>query len=289
MFTNQRRHGAFTLIELLVVIAIISLLAAILFPVFGVARDKARAASCQSNMKQLGLGVQQYLQDNDEKLFFRASATANPTGTNSRVGATTGGNGQLWWNMLYPYVRTNGVYACPSDANPSPSADSTGATTLKRSYVAAASAEGLNLAQMTDASQELVISEKWGLDPTGTAITESWMEAFDGDMNPDLRGTGYAMAKFANRHQGGLECAFFDGHAKWLRPEAITGSQLISGCALVHAYPNKVSGAKMCDTTLAGCTQNGTWNLPYNNGSAATSPAPNLCNNPSWQANYQSP
>jgi prepilin-type N-terminal cleavage/methylation domain-containing protein len=59
---------AFTLIELLVVIAIIALLAAILFPVFARARENARRASCQSNMKQIGLGILQYAQDNDERL-----------------------------------------------------------------------------------------------------------------------------------------------------------------------------------------------------------------------------
>src|ERR1700760_1989216 len=67
-----RRREAFTLIELLVVIAIIAILAAILFPVFAQVREKARQATCASNQKQIGLGILQYVQDNDEIYPFAA-------------------------------------------------------------------------------------------------------------------------------------------------------------------------------------------------------------------------
>src|SRR6201996_7784069 len=80
----RRKHSAvtaFTLIELLVVIAIIAILAAILFPVFAQAREKARAIACMSNMKQLGLGVQMYIQDNDERLFFRPATSSAKVGS----------------------------------------------------------------------------------------------------------------------------------------------------------------------------------------------------------------
>ena len=95
------KNRAFTLIELLVVVSIIAILAAILFPVFARARENARRTSCQSNLKQLGLGILQYCQDYDEQL---------PTGQN-----TTEKVGAGWAGMFYPYVKNAQVYRCPSD------------------------------------------------------------------------------------------------------------------------------------------------------------------------------
>ena len=101
---NER---GFTLIELLVVIAIIAILAAILFPVFAKAREKARQASCQSNEKQLGIAIIQYIQDNDEVFPLGAGAV-------SYVG---GGGATNWAQEIYPYVKSTGVYTCPDDSS----------------------------------------------------------------------------------------------------------------------------------------------------------------------------
>ena len=103
----QRKQG-FTLIELLVVIAIIAILAAILFPVFARAREQARKTSCLSNLKQLGLGVMQYVQDYDETF---------PFGNNwqSLTDFQNGGFG--WGAQIRPYVKNNQIYLCPSDGN----------------------------------------------------------------------------------------------------------------------------------------------------------------------------
>jgi prepilin-type N-terminal cleavage/methylation domain-containing protein/prepilin-type processing-associated H-X9-DG protein len=100
---------AFTLIELLVVIAIIAILAAILFPVFGRARENARRASCQSNLKQIGLGFMQYSQDFDNwtpgTVTYDQPNSFGQTGTNA---------GRSWPSMIMPYVKSTQIFACPS-------------------------------------------------------------------------------------------------------------------------------------------------------------------------------
>src|SRR5580693_3758166 len=94
----------FTLIELLVVIAVIAILAAILFPVFAQAREKARQTACLSNMRQMGLAVQMYTQDFDECLPLAASAT--DTGFLN------------WHHFVNPYVKNQQVWVCPSYNGP---------------------------------------------------------------------------------------------------------------------------------------------------------------------------
>ncbi|MBC8136782.1 MAG: prepilin-type N-terminal cleavage/methylation domain-containing protein [Fibrella sp.] len=118
----KRTPRAFTLIELLVVIAIIAILAAILFPVFAQARDKARQASCLSNEKQIGLGFMQYVQDYDETFPTAYQYKANVWGTGGLLGnGTNGGSsgGYTHWSLyIWPYVKSEQVFRCPSDKTP---------------------------------------------------------------------------------------------------------------------------------------------------------------------------
>jgi prepilin-type N-terminal cleavage/methylation domain-containing protein/prepilin-type processing-associated H-X9-DG protein len=112
---SNRLSRAFTLIELLVVIAIIATLAAILFPVFGKAREKARQASCQSNLKQLTLAYLSYSQDYDGMCV---SCRVDVAGTGSPV--RPGAQWTEWPDMIYPYVKNKDVFACPSDLEVKP-------------------------------------------------------------------------------------------------------------------------------------------------------------------------
>jgi prepilin-type N-terminal cleavage/methylation domain-containing protein/prepilin-type processing-associated H-X9-DG protein len=117
---KQIKKG-FTLIELLVVIAIIAILAAILFPVFARARENARRASCQSNLKQIGLATVQYSQDYDEELYpHRFNLPTGQTNPLASQFPTISGKalGKVFWiSLLQPYARSYQIFVCPSNAN----------------------------------------------------------------------------------------------------------------------------------------------------------------------------
>ena len=113
-FTGAKRsrvQRGFTLIELLVVIAIIAILAAILFPVFAQAREKARSISCLSNQKQLGTSAMMYIQDYDEVYPPLVSGGCTNHGNSANA---------LWTRLLFPYVKNKGVFACPSSSEGKP-------------------------------------------------------------------------------------------------------------------------------------------------------------------------
>jgi prepilin-type N-terminal cleavage/methylation domain-containing protein/prepilin-type processing-associated H-X9-DG protein len=119
MLRSRKRNG-FTLIELLVVIAIIAILAAILFPVFAQAREKARAISCLSNMKQIGTGLNMYVQDYDELLPGTDSSNSfaggfdRPMGWNEPWKSGVAATRRNWARDVQPYIKNFGCFKCPS-------------------------------------------------------------------------------------------------------------------------------------------------------------------------------
>jgi prepilin-type N-terminal cleavage/methylation domain-containing protein/prepilin-type processing-associated H-X9-DG protein len=106
---KKARFG-FTLIELLVVIAIIAILAAILFPVFAKAREKARQISCVSNLKQISLGMMQYSQDNDEIMVNAWIGSPGISDPNPAAPC------YKWMDAIFPYVKSTQIFHCPDDS-----------------------------------------------------------------------------------------------------------------------------------------------------------------------------
>ena len=167
---HRLKRGArgFTLIELLVVIAIIAILAAILFPVFARARENARRASCQSNLKQLGLGFMQYTQDYDEKM------PRMPTYTNEMATPS-------WDIQIFPYTKSTQILACPSDTR-SPTIDMTGqgiqgySGPLRRSYAMAeyiGEPDGVSLASIPVVSKTFLTLE-FNMGDYGATPLDKW-------------------------------------------------------------------------------------------------------------------
>jgi prepilin-type N-terminal cleavage/methylation domain-containing protein/prepilin-type processing-associated H-X9-DG protein len=274
MFTTKRgnaKHG-FTLIELLVVIAIIAILAAILYPVFNSARDKARATACLSNLKQIGLATVQYQQDYDEMIY-----------------GWNGSEMTMYPGWLYPYVKAKGVFTCPSDPFV---ASVTG--TVPMSYAINSNVGNTNARLYTAPAVTVLYFEFTGRggDPTSpsyvtnpgypmkaaqacnfnqsnggcaydTVAFPNWLETGQmggvcGDVPQNDRCIGhpgnYSAVNFGStlwdpayptgRHANGSNFAFLDGHAKWL-----PGSKV--SCGKFQSDPNTahVNGNNLADGT----------------------------------------
>ena len=186
------RRG-FTLIELLVVIAIIAILAAILFPVFAKAREKARQTSCLSNLKQIELADLQYAQDYDEALAPNWTNVA--TGT---PGALCPGDGayRLIRNQeIYPYMKNTQVFLCPSATAPCVCCSS-----YPRNYMATDKTSGVKLGTFGSPAQTMV----WGEGKTYLNIETN---------APPNDVVSYTNATI---HNGGQNISYADGHCKWM-------------------------------------------------------------------------
>lgn len=278
--STQADGGGFTLIELLVVIAIIAILAAILFPVFSAAREKARMTACLSNEKQLGIALNQYVQDYDESF---------PPGM--EIYYNTVGHG--WVYQLSPYFKSPGVLVCPSDPNGN---TSTGwsyaynqvlagytltsgqaytATDVKNGstytyYVAQMSmlnapAKTVAISEMAESfAPSRIISHQLspldgdyqsagsdGIGAGSSMFSNYQMNAFGTSRNDALNGT----TPVPGRHNAGANWVMCDGHAKWILPNNVSGGDgtgSLWGCGGTPSTYCPKSTSTTCALELAG-------------------------------------
>jgi len=201
------RRG-FTLIELLVVIAIIAILAAILFPVFAKAREKARQSSCLSNVKQLNLAVLQYVQDYDEKFMF--AQLVDPPNT-------------IWYQACEPYLKNTQILKCPSKNG----------TTCDYGYnmdflgyswgVSGSQTAPVALGSVTSPAETVMISDSNGIFSFYGGRLSGTSPRYDTNLYNGWDPLSPAGAA-ALRHNDGSNHAFVDGHAKWLAATAVRGA-----------------------------------------------------------------
>lgn len=227
-------NRAFTLIELLVVVAIIAVLAAILFPVFARARESARRTSCLSNLKQIGLGVMQYLQDYDDT-YPRASRCA----TDQNTSCTGAGNSFVLWPWaIYPYVKNTQVFLCPSrdegaegwgGGAASRIRGNYGANLLMMGYTSVGGYPNVKMASVASPASTYLIMD------SGTySISPYYIHTGNHDQEFYLPGIGemggtssYSriVAKMhdfnSGRHFQGVNIIFADGHVKWVKREKV--------------------------------------------------------------------
>lgn len=198
---RSKRTG-FTLIELLVVIAIIAILAAILFPVFARARDKARQATCCSNVKQLMLGVIMYASDYDD------------------IVPSTSGPGNVWWYQLVtPYVKNTGIMDCPIGQTwyPYPK------VTYAPDWAMFCWMNPIAQSDCTKPSETVYLWE------SPCRVYARPGSEFNPRASPCYNGepmtSSAPVLDTGQPHNGGCNLGFVDGHVKWMRGTEIKTNQ----------------------------------------------------------------
>ena len=223
--TKNRTGSAFTLIELLVVIAVIAILAAILFPVFARAREKARQTACASNLRQIGLAFALYTQDWDDLLPDRRdlkSGAAPPWSPAWPPSDPRAGWAAL---VLGPYIKSGDIWSCPSVAGsvlgaaPQVAAPVAGSTTIARYWLWRFDRPEVSLSTFWGKTEVGAAGDLYSANdpfigrPEGPAEAELAVDPYFPRTTPtvsaDLKGRGV--------HFGGRNRLFLDSHVKYLR------------------------------------------------------------------------
>jgi prepilin-type N-terminal cleavage/methylation domain-containing protein/prepilin-type processing-associated H-X9-DG protein len=240
------RKPGFTLIELLVVIAIIAILAAILFPVFARAREKARQASCESNMKQLGLAILMYAQDYDS-CFPSNWMGGSPNGCAPNINTVYD-----WMEVTQPYIKNWAVCLCPSanfggTMSPEGLPINTNCAAGYRSHAHRYGGYALNCgrADIGAPSQQ----QGWGpgsdaqwetkkdalinnVAATGMIFESTWCPMFCGTWHAGGYWNPWGVGPQHNErcdHNGGLNVTYTDGHVKWVSQQTLESDPAIFG------------------------------------------------------------
>jgi prepilin-type N-terminal cleavage/methylation domain-containing protein/prepilin-type processing-associated H-X9-DG protein len=208
---RQRRSSGFTLIELLVVIAIIAILAAILFPVFAQAREKARQASCLSNQKQLSTAMAMYMQDYDERFpNWRTLVAKSAENPNAKI---------TWVENMQPYCKNKNIWICPSDNTPgfkatNPTTQNSywlNAYVFRWSGYSPTAPPSVTLAEIRYPATTIVLCD-------GPA--NDGQHVWPGPPT-DWCGLEKSCVASQERHSGGINFNFADGHTKWYRVSSL--------------------------------------------------------------------
>jgi prepilin-type N-terminal cleavage/methylation domain-containing protein/prepilin-type processing-associated H-X9-DG protein len=238
---SRSKGSAFTLIELLVVIAIIAILAAILFPVFAQAREKARQSSCLSNEKQVGLAMLTYIQDYDETWVSQSTnGTAIADGYPLNGSGIAGANGYNYKDRVLPYTKNEQIWMCPTNLpNPNPVLDTITPNIGYHMNGNVIVPAGLSDADIKQPSKLFIMRESG----RGYVFNRAYLRPIPGNCDDVINYENGGTANYMP-HMKGMNLVFADGHAKWYKASQQLG--------LIHFPEDEVDSTSFRKQQAAG-------------------------------------